>query len=225
MTRPFDLPRLGLAVLTVGLLCGCASFLPSSDDLAPRLSLDAGSARAPRGETLPVTLSVADPRSEAVFNTSSVAVQTSPLQYGYLSGAEWTDRAPLMLGLFLERSFENTGLFAAVGDQVSLPVSDYALLTDIRAMHLDRTGGESRAVIAYGARLQSRRGATIGSEIFREEVPVVGTGNDAAVTALNAAAQRIADRTLDWMLPLIGEDNAAYERAREERAQRRATRS
>ena len=212
------------ALILLAALPGC-TILPKAEDLAPRLSLDAGTGGSQTASAaMPVSFSVADPRSEAVFNTSNVAVQTAPLQYQYLEGAEWTDRAPLLLGLFLERRFENSGLFQAVGDQVSLPVADYALQTDIRAMHLDRTSAQGRAVIAYGARIVSRRGATIGTRVFSQNVSVEGNGNAGTVAALNEAAQRAADETLAWAEPLIRDDVAASERAAEERRQRRSQR-
>ncbi|WP_031552521.1 ABC-type transport auxiliary lipoprotein family protein [Parvularcula oceani] len=187
-------------------LSACVSLLPEGGDLSPRLTLDAGAPRPAASDMLPVTLAVADPRSEAIFNTSNVAVLTSPLQYEYLAEAEWTDRAPLLLGRFLERRFENTGLFGGVGDRVAIPVSDYTLQTDIRALNLDRTGGQRRAVVAYGARLLDRRGNTLGSRVFQAEQPVDGAGNAAAVLALNTAAQRAADETIAWSEPLVRQD-------------------
>lgn len=202
-------------------LPGCVSLLPESGDLAPRLTLDAGEAGPPTGAPLGATLAIADPRSEAAFNTVDVAVQTSPLQYEYLAGAEWTDRAPLLFGLFLERAFENEGRYAAVGDRVALPVADFTLLTDIRALHLDETDGQSRAVVAYGARLINRRGETLGSRIFRAETPLDARDNDAAVRALNDAARRAAAQTIAWVEPLVAEGLAARQERDADRAQRR----
>lgn len=207
MTRP--LRRAACSTLAL-LLGACVSIGPSGDDLPPRLALDAGPPRDDQAEPLGVTISVADPSADKVFNTSGVAVQTAPLQYEYLSGAEWTDRAPLLLGRFLERSFENTNRFSATGDPITLPVSDYTLLTDIRAFHLDRTGGGAgEAVVGYGARLNDRRGRTLGTRPFRAEVPIGANGNDATVTALNEAARRAASETVAWSVELIRRAEAA----------------
>jgi cholesterol transport system auxiliary component len=194
---------LGLLALS---LSACVSILPEGADLPPRLALDPGPEAAAPGAPLGVTLSVDDPASEKVFNTSGVAVQTSPLQYEYLAGAEWTDRVPLLLGSFLERSFENTGRLAATGDPVTLPVSDYTLQTDIRAFNVDRTG-EDRAVVAYGATLNAG-GRALGTRVFRAEVPLQGRGNDATVRALNEAVRRTADDVVAWSFGLIEADGA-----------------
>ena len=203
-------------------LSACVSLLPEGGDLAPRLSLEAGQPTDAPGAPLGVSLAVTDPRTEAVFNTANVAVQTSPLQYEYLAGAEWTDRAPQLLGLFLERRFENTRRFAAVGDRVALPVADYALLTDIRAINLDRTTGDRKAVVAYGARIVDRRGRSLGNRIFRAEAAADGNGNDAAVRALNAAARQVADETIAWSIALIEEGEVRAAAEAEAEAERKA---
>ena len=202
-------------------LPACVSLLPESGDLAPRLTLDAGEPRAVTAPPLAASLAIADPRSEAAFKTANVAVQTNPLQYEYLAGAEWTDRAPLLFGLFLERTFENTSRYAAVGDRVALPVADFTLQTDIRALHLDQTEGRSHAVIAFGARLTNRRGDTLGTRIFRAEAPLDGRNNDAAVRALNEAAREAAGAVVSWVEPLVEEGLASRDAEAESRAQRR----
>lgn len=207
MTKTTLRAGLGLAVsLALPLtLAGCLS-LPESGDLPPRLALDAGAPAPSPGAPLGVTLSVDDPTAEKVFNTSGVAVQTAPLQYEYLAGAEWTDRAPLLLGSFLERSFENTGRFLATGDPVTLPISDYTLLSDLRAFNVDRTGEEATAVVAFGARLNDRRGQTVATRSFRAEAPIEGTGNGAIVRAVNEAARRAGGEAVGWGVSVIEDD-------------------
>ena len=202
-------------------LPACVSLLPESGDLSPRLTLDAGEPAAAVGAPLGASLAIADPRSEAAFNTANVAVQTNPLQYEYLAGAEWTDRAPLLFGLFLERSFENTSRYTAVGDRVALPVADFTLQTDIRALHLDQTGETARAVVAFGARLTNRRGETLGTRIFRAEAPLDARNNDAAVRALNDAARQATDAAIAWVEPLVTQGLAARAAEAETRSQRR----
>ena len=216
--------RRAAAALLALPLAACVSVLPQSGDLAPRLSLDAGLSPAPSGEPLGVTLAIADPRAERVFDSSGVVVRTEPLQYEYLADAEWTDRAPLLLGLFLERRFEGTGRFDAVGDRVALPVADYTLLTDIRAMNLDRTDGARRAVMAYGARLINRRGQTLGTRVFEARADQGAQGHGSAAQAMNAAAREVADATLSWATPLIEADKARQAEAEAARQERRRPR-
>lgn len=186
-------------------LTACVSLLPKGEDLEARLGLDPGWGAEVSAAPLGVTLSVADPRAEDVFDTPNVAVLTGPLQYEYLSGAEWTDRAPILLGLFLERRLGGTDAFTAVGDRVALPVADYTLHTDIRALNLDVTSGRS-ANVAFGARLTNRRNETLGTRVFRANTPVDGNANGAAAGALNEAAAQLTDQTFDWMRPLIEAD-------------------
>lgn len=203
-------------------LTACVSLLPASEDLEARLGLDADAAPVPQAQALGVTLSIADPRAEDVFDTPNVAVKTAPLQYEYLAGAEWTDRAPILLELFLERRLGATEAFTAVGDRVGLPIADYTLHTDIRAMNLDRTNG-NEARVAYGARLTNRRAETVATRTFTVSVPLEGGGNGAVALALNEAATRIADDTFAWMRPIIEEAERA-DTAREAERRGRRTR-
>ena len=202
-------------------LAACVSILPKGEDLEARLGLDAGYREAVDAAPLGVTLSIADPRAEDVFDTPSVAVKTAPLQYEYLAGAEWTDRAPLLLELFLDRRLGATGAFTAVGDRVGLPIADYTLHTDIRALNVDLTDGRA-AEIAYGARLTNARSETIATRTFRVSVPMTDRSNGAVALALNEAAARIVDQTFDWMRPIIAEAERADEARDAERAARRA---
>ena len=210
-------PLLGAGALTLG---ACVSLLPDAADLEARIGLDATYEAPARAEPLGVTLSIADPRAEDVFDTAAVAVKTGPLQYEYLGSAEWTDRAPILLELFLERRLGATGAFTAVGDRIGLPIADYTLHTDVLAMNTDRTDGNT-AKVAYGARLTDTRGRTVATRTFAASVPVAGQGGGAVALALNEAAARAVDETLAWMAPIIAEaERAEADRTEVRRARR-----
>ena len=208
----------GASALT---LAACVSVLPQAEDLEARLGLDAGFGAPVAAEPLGVTLSIADPRAEDVFDTANVAVKTGPLQYEYLAGAEWTDRAPILLELFLERRLSATGAFTAVGDRVALPIADYTLHTDIRALNVDATGGGRTAEVALGARLTNVRNETVGTRAFTAEVPVDGRGGGAVALALNEAIASVTDQAFAWMRPTIEEAQRSEATRRAEREARR----
>lgn len=189
------LPLLGLAA--------CTSFLPSAGDLPPRLALDADVESPTIDPALPLSLVIADPDTEAAFNTFNVAVRTAPFQFEFLEGAEWTDRAPVLLRLFVERRFENSGAFRAVGDRTNLPTATYELQTDIRAFHLDWTVAPEIAKVSIGARLVDARGNTIATRIFSAEAAPAGDSQLARITALNAAARSAVDALLNWTVEAL----------------------
>ena len=185
-------------------LTGCISLLPSSGELPPRLALNAG---APSQATsVPVQdgyLVLVDPDAAAVLNTFSVAIATGPYQYEYLADAEWTDRVPILLRRFLEQRFENDGVFAAVGDRTEFPLGGHALYTDIRAFHLDRTGGDTVARVAYGARLMNEKGKVLGTRVFSGSAAPNGSSREEAARALNDAARQASDETVAWVRELV----------------------
>jgi cholesterol transport system auxiliary component len=184
-----------LFLLLTGTLAGCLS----SGDLAPRLSLDAGSPnQSPSAPIVDAALVIADPEAEAVFNTFNVAIATAPYEFEYLAGAEWTDRVPVLVRLFIERRFENTRVFTAVGDRTEIAVSDYLLSSDIRAFHIDRASGGAEASVAISVRLSDQRGRTLGSELFSARVPVDSSDRSSVVRSINEAAGTVADEMIDW---------------------------
>lgn len=188
-----------LSVLALS-LSGCISILPDSGDLAPRLSLDAGEPDPTATPQMNSSLVIEDPNAEAVFNTFSVAVATSPYEYEYLAEAEWTDRVPVLFRLYMERRFENQNRFMAVGDRVELPRGDYALFTDIRSFHIDRTGGGQSAKVSFSARLVDHKGDTLGARVFSSSVPISGRNKAEAIRSLNSAVEQSVDQLIDWVM-------------------------
>ncbi len=192
------------AVMTGG-LSGCASIVagggtPSRYTIAPVNYTSA----AP--DQLKVRLIIADPDSEAAFSTSKITRSPEPLRYDYYADGEWTDRAPRLFGIFLERSFENTGKIEAVGDRATLPIGDYILDTDIRSFHIEMRDGQNVALISYHARLSDRRSKTIASQLFTASEPVSNGSLLGAVEAFNRAANRAGDATVTWTLDqIVGE--------------------
>lgn len=180
------------------MLPGCISVLPDAGDLPPRITLDPGQAET--GEPhFDATLVVLDPTSAAALNTFSVAVMTAPLEFQYLADAEWTDRAPVLVRRYLELRLENKNLFVAVADRADLVVSDYALQTDIRAFHIDRTTGDEVAKVTFGVRLLDRRNAIIATKTVSGTASVSMKSRQGRAQALNAAAYQATEDLSSWV--------------------------
>jgi len=191
--------------LSTVLLSGCISLIAPATKLPPRYTLSAIDLE-PQGEKYPVTLAVSDARAEAALNSSRIAVKTAPNELRYLQDADWSDRAPRVFSVLMERSFEETGQLLAVSDRVALPLADYVFYTDIAEMNLDRTTSSDRAVISFRARVEDNRGMVLGARRFDAERTVDGRPVSSTAAALNdAAAQATADAAA-WAVGLIGED-------------------
>lgn len=194
--------RFVLLAAASALLSGCISLVPPAKTLPPRYTLNAADADDP-GKKLDITLAVADARAEGAINTAKIAVKTGRNEIRYMPGGEWSDRAPRIFSLLLERSFEARGRLLAVSDLVALPTADYRLYADIEELNVDRTTDPSTAQVGYRVRLETRRGEVIGARSFDADVPVTGSDTRAAASAIDAAAARAASETAAWALGLI----------------------
>ncbi|MEO1040976.1 MAG: ABC-type transport auxiliary lipoprotein family protein [Pseudomonadota bacterium] len=191
---------LALGLLTLG---GCISLVPPAKTLPPRYTMTANDIAGPTGEPLDVTLAINDPRSEAAFNTSRIAVMTAPNEIRYLPDAEWADRGPLLISILLERSFEEHGRLLAVSDRVALPVADYVFYTDISQLHLDRSAEPHVARVSYRVRLENRRGRVMGAQRFEATEVLSSSDPRAAAHAIGKAAAETAEAASAWGMELI----------------------
>lgn len=189
------------------LLGGCVSLLPDSGDLEPRIRLDANAPVISADTMLETSLVISDPSAEAVYNTYNLAVATGPYRFEYLDGAEWADRVPVLFRIYLERRFENSGGFQAVGDRTELPIgAGYVLYTDIREFHLDQSRGQELALVSFSARLTDSRGKTLGTEVFAAESRTNRNGQRDIAYALNEAARISSEEAVIWANRLVTGD-------------------
>lgn len=182
---------------------GCTSNLIGGGDPSPRYTITPAAFEVPSAAVMDVRLVIADPEAEAVLRTPKIAYSAQPLRYEYLAGAEWTDRLPRLFGIFLERSFENSGAFRAVGTRSELPLGDYTLHTDIRSFHLEQTGSGQNARVIYFARLTDGRNRTIDSRLFETVEPAGQDTILADIEAFNRAADRLGEETVTWVIDAI----------------------
>ncbi|MEE4210065.1 MAG: ABC-type transport auxiliary lipoprotein family protein [Parvularcula sp.] len=186
-------------------LTGCVSLIQPASTLPPRYTMNALDRPAAEGADLPVTLAISDARSEAALNTSRIAVKTAPNEIRYVKGGEWSDRAPRIFSLLVERSFEERGRLLAVSDRVALPVADYIFFADIQDLNVDRSDGSDIAIVSFRARLEDRRGRVLEAKRFRAEVSVTDHSTRAAAMAINEAAATVTAEAADWAIALIEE--------------------
>lgn len=192
-------------VLTALCLSGCISLISPAKDLPPRYTLTAAPLTE-RGADIFATLAVADARAEGALNSSRIAVRTAPNELRYLPEGEWSDRAPLLMSLLVERSFEERGQLLAVADRVSLPISDYTVYIDMSSMHLDRTGTVPEADVVFRVRLESGRGRVLGTQRFAERREVREDTTQMAAQAINDAASVATRDAASWAMELIAKD-------------------
>lgn len=189
---------IGLSAFALLGLNGCASLILGSTESPPRYTLEPLDNPVTGAEQMQVRLVVSDPLAEAAFDTFRISYSPEHLRYEYYADGEWTDQLPLLVGIFLQRSFENDGRIQTVGDRRAVPLGDYVLRTDIRAFHVESRGGELLANVSYSAKLFNDRNRAIATRVFSTAEPLDGPGLNAAVEALNRAMKKNGQPTVDW---------------------------
>jgi cholesterol transport system auxiliary component len=182
------------------LLASCVSVLPEAAPPSARYQVTdvtiAGEGRAP----VAWTLGVEEPEATLAYNTAKIALSREPARVEYYAGGEWVDRAPRLFGAALVRSFENTGLIRGVGNRIALPVSTYALQTDVRKLTITQGNGARSADVAIFARLTNGRSVIHASKLFTASEPLGADNAGAAAIALNKGLDKVQRDLVDWTI-------------------------
>lgn len=205
--------KLASASAAALMLNGCASLLLGNGETPPRFTLLPPPEETP-ADIMKYRLVISDPQSEAAFDTSRISYSPEPLRFEYYTDGEWTDQLPLLWGIFLQRSFENDGRIETVGNRVSVPLGDFVLRTDIRAFNIEDRGGIVTAKVSYSAKLFNFRNEAVATRIFSESQPVSGDTLTDFVEAMNIAARRGSEETVDWVVAEMRENPPATQQGR-----------
>lgn len=188
---------------------GCVSLLPETSPPKPRYHISAVNADALAGARVDWSLVVEDPHTTRVYDTTRIAVSTAPGKIQYFAGAEWADRAPRLFQTALVQSLEDSGRIITVGDRGAVPIADYVLQTDLRAIQLNIRKGRAASVSIY-ARLTDGKGKIYAAKLFEMSAPAASDRADEVVAAFdNAFASAIAG-IVTWALE-EGEASAAMQ--------------
>lgn len=178
----------------------CVSVLPDAAPASARYQVTDVTAIAVDRAPALWTLGIEEPEATLAFNTAKIALSREPARIEYYAGGEWVDRAPRLFGAALIRSFENTGAVKGVGSRMTLPISTYALQTDIRKLSITHQNGERTADVAVFARLTNGRSVVHASKLFTASEPVAADNAGAAASALNAGLEKIQRELVEWTL-------------------------
>ncbi len=178
---------------------GCVSLLPETSPPKPRYHISAVNADQFAGAPVDWSLVVEEPRTTRVYDTTRIAVSTAPGKIQYFAGAEWADRAPRLFQTALVQSLENSGRIIAVGDRNAIPIGDYVLQTDFRAIQLNMSDGRATSVSIY-ARLTDGKGKIYAAKLFDVSAPTPSERADDVIAAFDSAFSRAIAGIVNWVL-------------------------
>ena len=182
------------------LLSGCA-LLGGSKPL-DTYELTAPAAERGKGRSRRQVL-IAEPSALKALDGENIVIKTAPGSIQYLKGAQWADRLPKIVQARLAETFQRSGNFGGVGKPGEGLAIDYQVIVEIRAFEVRVDLGETADVELYVRILNDRNGVVRASQTFTASAPVLGTGNNAYVNALDAAFGQAAVEIVRWADSLI----------------------
>lgn len=184
--------RLAAPFLVV-LLASCTSLIAGRPSAIYDLSAP-GEPQAAQGRA---QILVPEPTTVAALNTDRIAARPTPAEYAYLPDAVWSDRLPKLLQQRLVQTLQNSGRARAVAVPGQGILVDIQLAVDVRAFELSGEGAVADFVVRV---MDDRNGKVIGTQAFRQVVPVTSRSNAAVVQALDQAMDQAYVEIANWAL-------------------------
>ncbi|MBS7698021.1 MULTISPECIES: ABC-type transport auxiliary lipoprotein family protein [unclassified Chelatococcus] len=194
-TRRQAIGRCGWALRALSLMVtlglgACASPPPPTFDLtAPSSGLSARGGRQ---------LAVTEPVALETLNSQQIVVHDRAGAVSSLTGAQWSDRLPVLVQTRLIQTFTNAGQLRRVGRPGDGTIAALQLATELRQFYI--TAGTGEAVVQIAARIiDASTGQVVSARVFTAKVPVAGTlSGPAGAAALNEALGIVLRDIVRW---------------------------
>ncbi|MEW9808049.1 ABC-type transport auxiliary lipoprotein family protein [Mesorhizobium sp. ZMM04-5] len=193
MVRPVALIS---GALALSILSGCALLGGGSKPL-DTYELTAPAAGDGRGRSYRQIL-IAEPSALKALDGQNIVIAPAPGSIQYLKGAQWADRLPKVVQARLAETFQRSGEFKGVGRPGEGLAIDYQVIVEIRSFEVRVDGGAHANVELFVRLLNDRNGVVRAEKVFTATAPVPGEGNNAYVSALDAAFGEAAVAIVDW---------------------------
>jgi cholesterol transport system auxiliary component len=184
------------------LLSGCIGLGGSSEPL-DTFELTAPPPPATEGRRSRSQILITEPTALKSLDSERIVIKPTASAIEYLAGSQWADRLPRIVQARMVEAYQLSGRVGGVGRPGEGLAIDYQVIADIRAFEV-RLAGDDRAVVELYVRvLNDRNGVVAGARLFSHTAPVIGTGNQAFVTALDKAFVAVSGEVVAWSLGVI----------------------
>lgn len=164
-----------------------------------RLS-SAENAPAP-GQPIAAQLLVGDIAASGALDTARIALTPNPTRVEYYAGAEWTDRAPVMVDNLLLDTLQRSGRFPRVAERSLTLHADYLVVGALRHFEADYGAGTPPRV-RVAVELQVLRmpdGNVVAQRRFTAAAPASQNAVPAVAQAFDAAAHQALRDVPSWI--------------------------
>ena len=181
-----------VAMLLAATLGGCGGgAVPLTFDLAALPSNG-------RVGTSARSFSVAEPVGIQPFEADRIIGREPGGALSFLGGGQWADRLPRLIQTRLIQSLENSGRLKSVSRPGDKVVSEFQLISEIRAF--DIAAGSGEAVVDISAKIIAEgTGKVVAARIFTARVPVPKVDAGTAAVGLDAALARVLAEMVAWV--------------------------
>jgi cholesterol transport system auxiliary component len=190
----------GIALLALT-VSGCAALPGGGPAPLDTFELSAASVAAKAHSRRQIL--IAEPSALKALDGQNIVIKSSARSIQYLKGAQWADRLPLIVQARLAETFQRSGGFAGVGKPGEGLAIDYQVIVEIRSFEVRVGGGDHADVDLFVRVLNDRNGEVRASKSFNATVPVLGSGNQAYVTAMDKAFGETAQEIVRWTETVI----------------------
>jgi cholesterol transport system auxiliary component len=191
--------RAVLAVVSIGVLSGCASF--GSDEPQRYYVLEVATASA-TGTATPraVALLVAPTTAPSFYETQEIVYSRAPGQRGYYQFHAWTERPGRRITELLVQRLARAGLFKTVATAVSGVQGSLVLNTHLAEFYHDAAASPGSVRVTITAELMdSTQRGLLARRTFERSAPAATYDAPGAVRASGSAVAAILDDIAAWV--------------------------
>lgn len=172
-------------------LSGCGGATPLTFDLAAL----PGNGRASASSR---SIVVAEPVGIQPLEADRIIVREPGGGLSFIGGGQWADRLPRLIQTRIIQSLENSGRLRSVSRPGDKIVSEFQLISEIRAF--DIAAGSGEAVVDVSAKLIAEgTGKVAAARVFKARVPVAKIDAGNAAAGLDAALAVVLADIVRWV--------------------------
>jgi cholesterol transport system auxiliary component len=186
--------------VALALISGCQ--VPGSGTPPRRIRLSAAEDFPPNLPSVAWTLLVQEPNATLALNTAKIAYFNPNGDISYLSGGEWSSRAPEMVMELLVESFKNSGKMLSVGDRRTRIRPDFELEGKLNNFQVEEmTGGTGLVRVELeGSLVEKSRRNVLATFAYDAEVKIAPVSLDNIIAGFEEALHDIMEQVVEWTL-------------------------
>lgn len=156
-----------------------------------------------QGQPVSWQLLVADPATEAQYDTDRIAVLNNHFEIDYMADMVWAASLPTVLQSFLIQEFEDSHKIMGVGKADSGIAARYILRTEIRDFQLDASHEKDGLIVHLTLSvklLDLKNNRIVGFHVLEQKIPLSARDSGSLLRAFNTGLNALGAELVQWVL-------------------------